>query len=186
MYQSFPYLCEPLGDDTAQSSTDSTGIVPTSLLGSFPGLIIKALSSLDFVLCAVLGLALTVGSQKAGEKTDPLAGPFGCSMSSRVSPNLPRQVARLRSGSAHHSLKNLFAVAKVVQNDPNDDGTSGDPDDDDYSETSILFDRPGDKEVLISAWSRDNVCVSIDSECLPITWTVPLSASLPLLQQLRC
>jgi hypothetical protein len=99
----------------------------------------------------------------------------------------PVPMAPLRGGSTRRSHKRAHAVPKAVpSNDPNDDTTSGEPDEDDDDETSKSLNGSDDTDATIRAGLEERVPGVIPRECAPVTRTAPPSSSLLTLQQLRC
>jgi hypothetical protein len=101
----------------------------------------------------------------------------------------PVPIARLRGGSTHRWHKRPVAVPKIVPlYDPNDDTTSGDPDEDDDDETSnFLIDSDDDEtDAPIISWLEEGAPFPIPYERALVTRTGPPTSSLLTLQRLRC
>jgi hypothetical protein len=101
-------------------------------------------------------------------------------------PESPVPVARWRKGSNHPPHRRPPAVPKVGPScAPNDDTTSGDPDEDDDDPSSFLND-PDDTDASSIAWLADWAPCPIPRECAPPAWIAPPTSSRPRLERLRC
>lgn len=166
---------DPDGDPTGWNSPIS------------PSLILRVICLIGFVWVLGLGLASIAANFAAQEQESPPDGPDTAATAVITPSGFPVHVARWRSGSTHRSHKRLLVVPKIVlSNDPSDDGTSGDPDEDDDNETSKFLNGPDDTDVPIMAWCQEMAPCSVLRECAPLTWISPSSSSLPMLQRLRC
>ena len=76
--------------------------------------------------------------------------------------------------------------ATGVAGDPNDDGTSGDPDEDDDNETSKFLDSDDNTDVACLVWLHEMVPYLIAEQCASLTGTAPPLRTFPMRQQLRC
>jgi len=181
MYQSLPHLSTAFqGGDSAQRPADPNGnsafwISPDSS---------RAIRLIGVVCAMILGLAWSRGGRAGLKETSP---PHGAAVAVPAHPGSPFHVSRLRSGSIHRSHTHPPAVPKIVlSNDPNDDGTSGDPDEDDDNETSKFLSNFDDTDAPIMAWCQVMAPCPITHECATVTCTAPPSSTLLTLQRLRC
>jgi hypothetical protein len=74
----------------------------------------------------------------------------------------------------------------VLLYDPNDDTTSGDPDEDDDNETSKFLDSDDNTDGTTIPCLQETVLYLIACQCASVTWTAPPSSHFPMPQQLRC
>ena len=110
----------------------------------------RAIRLIGLVLALILGLGLIDASRARLEESSRPDGAEAAVLAH------PGHVARLRSGSTHRSHKRPLAIPKIVlSNDPNDDGTSGDPDEDDDNETSKFLNNSDDTDVPIMAGCQE-------------------------------
>jgi hypothetical protein len=101
----------------------------------------------------------------------------------------PVPIARLPVSSTRRWHKRPVAVPKIVPPYvPNDDTTSGDPDEDDDDETSKSLNDSDDDDTdaPIISWLEETAPCPIPRERAPVAWTAPPSSSLLMLQRLRC
>ncbi len=189
----FQFLAHPsetcLGDDPAQKSGVSRRDATTWMSAALPRFTKGAhgIFLLGLLLALIPGLALLSGNLGSLEDLTNADGRDGASMTVRVQPGFPVPVTRLRSRSAHKSHKHHFELPKVVvSNDPNDDGTSGDPDEDDDNETSKFVNGPDDTDAPIMEWCQELAPFRILHECAPATATPYPSSAFLTLQRLRC
>jgi hypothetical protein len=186
MDQTLPRLSEVfLGDDTAQTPADPVGC-PAAWISPVPTyLTLRAIRFMGLVFALILGLASISRSLAAREEASPSDVAIATAL--RVQPGFPVRVGHLRKGSARRSHEHLPAVPRIVHlYDPNDDTTSGDPDEDDDNETSDFLNGSDDTDVPIMAWCQEMAPCAIPLECAPVTWTAPPSSHFLTLQRLRC
>jgi hypothetical protein len=123
----------------------------------------------------------------AGAFTSETIGTAPADTSVPHRPESPSHIGRLRSGSTHRGHRRPFAVPKITPSyDPNDDTTSGDPDEDDDNDTTEFVTDSDDTDVPIIAWHEERAICPIPDECPSFAWTVPPSSSFRTLQPLRC
>jgi hypothetical protein len=102
-------------------------------------------------------------------------------------PDFSGPVGPLRSGSTHRGHKRASAVPKIVVSyDPNDDTTSGDPDEDDDNDTTEYVTDSDDTDVPIIAWHEETGTCPIPHECPSMACAALPTSSFPTLQPLRC
>ena len=99
----------------------------------------------------------------------------------------PVRVAGSRRRTIPGSHKRIVVCSATgVAGDPNDDGTSGDPDEDDDNETSKFLDSDDNSDVACLVWLHEMGPYLIADQCAFLTGPAHLSAPFPMLQQLRC
>jgi hypothetical protein len=184
MDQPLPRLSELfLGDDHAQRHADPDGDPAAWISPVSPYRAPRAIRLIGLVWILLLGLAAIAGRIEA---RDEASHPVGPARVAQVQPG-PYVHTRLRSGANHRSHKRPLVVPKIaLANDPSDDGTSGDPDEDDDDETSKFLNGSDDTDVPIVAWCYEMAPSPIPDECASATWTAPPSSPLLILQRLRC
>jgi hypothetical protein len=99
----------------------------------------------------------------------------------------PVRVAGSRRRTIPGSHKRIvMCSATGVAGDPNDDGTSGDPDEDDDNETSKFLNSDNNTEVACMVWLQEMVPYLIADHCATLTGPAQDSSHSPMLQPLRC
>jgi hypothetical protein len=99
----------------------------------------------------------------------------------------PVHVARSHRRAVRGSHKRIVLCSGIAgAGDPNDDGASGDPDEDDDNETSKFLDSDDNTDVMIIACFHEAVPYLIACPCASATWTAPPSSHFPTPQPLRC
>jgi hypothetical protein len=99
----------------------------------------------------------------------------------------PVRVAGSRRRTIPGSHKRIVVCSATrVAGDPNDDGTSGDPDEDDDNETSKFLNCDDNTDVACPVWLQEMVPYLIADQCASLTGPAQPSSQFPMRQQLRC
>ncbi len=185
MDQSLPRRGETfLGNDHAQQPADPDGDPAAWIAPVAPNLTLHTIRLIGLVCALILGLTSISTSRAVREEASPLdrAGTIA-----RVQSGSPVHATRFRSSSIHRSHKHPFAIPRIVLSyDPNDDTTSGEPDEDDDDETSKFLDGSDDTDAPIIARLEEMAPCPIPHECAAVPWTAPPSSPLLTLQRLLC
>ncbi len=185
MDQSLPPLSEVfLGDDPAQPLAGPDGDPAAWIRLGSPYLTLRSLRLVGLLCALILGLASISRSLAAREEASPSDG---AATAVRADSGVPDHGARLRSGSSHRSHPRLPAVPKIIHAfDPNDDTTSGEPDEDDDDETSKFLNGFNDTDAPITGWLEEMAPCAIPCECAPVTRIAPPASPFLTLQRLLC
>jgi hypothetical protein len=103
-----------------------------------------------------------------------------------VSDSLVRVVWPERRSTLGSRKRPTACSAIAGAGDPNDDETSGDPDEDDDNETSKFLNGGDDTDVPIIACFQEKVPYLSAPQCALVTWTEPPSSPFLTSQRLRC